>query len=323
VAELIWMLTAMVMLTTLLLFTAIFQGLFHTNRRMNRRMKKFIDLNDQRKLGKRKFNLLIQMQLFRLRMKEKVMTKKKSKQLEQMISRSGVTLAPEEYVMFQWIAALLLGGILFVIMSNIFIAAIGFIIGFSLPRFWIRKKERERFKKFNDGLEDMIMTVIGSLRAGFSFAQALKTVVDESDAPMKDEIELLLKEMQYGTSMEEALEHLKERMPSEDLDLLVQAVLIQRQVGGNLAIVLETIVRTIRDRNKIQRQVKTLTAQGRMSGWVIGLLPFGLSVVLYLVQPSYIGTLFTHPIGLVLVGAAAVSMTIGLILIRKMTTIEV
>jgi tight adherence protein B len=323
VAELIWMLTAMVMLTTLLLFTAIFQGLFNTNRRMNRRMKKFIDLNDQRKLGKRKFNLLIQMQLFRLRMKEKVMTKKKSKQLEQMISRSGVTLAPEEYVMFQWIAALLLGGILFVIMSNIFIAAIGFIIGFNLPRFWIRKKERERFKKFNDGLEDMIMTVIGSLRAGFSFAQALKTVVDESDAPMKDEIELLLKEMQYGTSMEEALENLKERMPSEDLDLLVQAVLIQRQVGGNLAIVLETIVRTIRDRNKIQRQVKTLTAQGRMSGWVIGLLPFGLSVILYLVQPSYIGTLFTHPIGLVLVGAAAVSMTIGLILIRKMTTIEV
>jgi tight adherence protein B len=320
---LIWMLTAMVMLTALLLFTAIFQGLFNTNHRMNRRMKKFLDLNDQRKLGKRKFNLLIQMQLFRLQVKEKVMTKKKSKQLEQMISRSGVTMAPEEYVMFQWIVALLLGGFLFLITSNIFIAAIGFIIGYSLPRFWIRKKERERFKKFNDGLEDMIMTVIGSLRAGFSFAQALKTVVDESDAPMKDEIELLMKEMQYGTSMEEALEHLKERMPSEDLDLLVQAVLIQRQVGGNLAVVLETIVRTIRDRNKIQRQVKTLTAQGRMSGWVIGLLPFGLSVVLYLVQPSYIGTLFTHPIGLVLVGAAAVSMTIGLILIRKMTTIEV
>jgi tight adherence protein B len=313
----------MVMLTALLLFTAIFQGLFHSNRRINRRMKKYLDQNDQRKLGKKKFSFLIEMQLFRSRVKEKVLTKQKGDRLEQMISRAGVTLAPEEYVMFQWIAAILLGGLLFLIASHILAAPVGFLLGYNLPKFWIRKKEKQRLWKFNDGLEDIIMTLIGSLRAGFSFAQALKTVVDESDAPMKEEIELLLKEMQYGTSMEEALEHLKERMPSEDLDLLVQAVLIQRQVGGNLVVVLEAIVHTIRDRNKIQRQVKTLTAQGRMSGWVIGLLPFGLSVILYLIQPDYIGTLFTHPVGLLLVGAAAVSMIIGLFLIRKMTKIEV
>lgn len=319
----IWLLTILVMMTALLLFTAVLQGMFNSNRQINRRMKKFLDLNDRQKLGKRKFNLLIQIHVFRQRMKEKVLTKQKSDRLEQMISRSGVTMAPEEYVMFQWIAALLLGGLLYLILSHILFAVVGFIIGYNIPKFWIKRQEQKRFKKFNDGLEDMIMTVIGSLRAGFSFAQALKTVVDESDAPMKDEIELLLKEMQYGTSMEDALEHLKERMPSEEMDLLVQAVLIQRQVGGNLAVVLETIVRTIRDRNKIQRQVKTLTAQGRMSGWVIGLLPFGLSIILYLIQPSYIGILFTKPIGLILVGAAAVSMIIGLILIRKMTTIEV
>lgn len=319
----IWLLTVLVMMTALLLFTAVLQGMFNSNRQINRRMKKFLDLNDRQKLGKRKFNLLIQIHVFRQRMKEKVLTKQKSDRLEQMISRSGVTMAPEEYVMFQWIAALLLGGLLYLILSHILFAVVGFIIGYNIPKFWIKRQEQKRFKKFNDGLEDMIMTVIGSLRAGFSFAQALKTVVDESDAPMKDEIELLLKEMQYGTSMEDALEHLKERMPSEEMDLLVQAVLIQRQVGGNLAVVLETIVRTIRDRNKIQRQVKTLTAQGRMSGWVIGLLPFGLSIILYLIQPSYIGILFTKPIGLILVGAAAVSMIIGLILIRKMTTIEV
>lgn len=319
----IWMLTAMVMLTALLLFSAIFQGLFNTDRRMNRRMKKFLDLNDKQKLGKHKFNLFIQMQVYRQRVKEKVLTKKKSEQLEQFISRSGVAIAPEEYVMFQWIAAMLLGALLLLITSNIVAAIFGFLIGYMSPKFWLKKKSQERITKFNNGLEDMIMTVIGSLRAGFSFAQALKTVVDESDAPIKDEIELLLKEMQYGTNLEEALEHLKERMPSEDLDLLVQAVIIQRQVGGNLAVVLETIVNTIRDRNKIQRQIKTLTAQGRISGWVIGLLPFGLSVALYLIEPSYIGTLFTHPVGLGLVGGAGVSMTIGLFLIRKMTTIEV
>ncbi|SDP05715.1 tight adherence protein B [Paenibacillus sp. yr247] len=319
----IWMLTVMVLLTALLLFSAIFQSLFHSDRRMNRRMKKILELGDKKKLGKRKFNLLIQMQVYRRQVKEKMLTKQKSEQLEQMITRSGVAIAPEEYLMFQWIAALLLLALMLLITSNLGFALIGFVMGYLSPRFWIKKKTRERIKKFNDGLEDMIMTVIGSLRAGFSFAQALKTVVDESEAPIKDEIEILLKEMQYGTSMEEALEHLKVRMPSEDLDLLVQAVLIQRQVGGNLAVVLDTIVRTIRDRNKIHRQIKTLTAQGRMSGWVIGLLPFGLSVILYLIQPSYIGTLFTHPIGLMLVGGAGVSMLIGLFLIRKMTTIEV
>lgn len=319
----IWMLTSMVMLTALLLFTAILQSFFNTNRKLNRRMKKFLDLNDKKKLRKKNFNLLIQMQVFRQRVRQKALTKKKINRLELMLSRSGVEIAPEEYVMFQWIASLLFGALLLLITSNILSAVFGVVIGYLSPRFWIKKKTKERLKKFNDGLEDMIMTVIGSLRAGFSFTQALKTVALESDQPIKDEIELLLKEIQYGTSIEEALEHLKERMPSEDLELMIQAVLIQRQVGGNLAVVLETIVHTIRDRNKIYRQLRTLTAQGRMSGWVIGLLPFALSVALYFIQPSYIGTLFHHPIGIMLVGGATVSMLIGLFLIRKMTTIEV
>src|ERR1700730_17439778 len=153
------MLTAMVMLTALLLFTAIFQGLFNTNRQINRGIKKFLDLNDKRKLGKSKFNLLIQMQLFRQNMKEKVLTKKKSDRLEQMISRSGVAMAPEEYVMFQWIVSLLLGALLLLITNNIIIAIFGVAIGFMSPRFWIKKKTQERMKKFNDGLEDMIMTI--------------------------------------------------------------------------------------------------------------------------------------------------------------------
>jgi tight adherence protein B len=129
--------------------------------------------------------------------------------------------------------------------------------------------------------------------------------------------------MQYGTSMEDALTEWKERMPSEDLDLMIQAILIQRQIGGNLAVILETIVQTIRDRSRIQRQVTTLTAQGRLSGMVIGLLPFVLGILLYLIQPSYIGSLFKNPIGIGMVAASLVSGVIGFMLIRKITTIEV
>jgi tight adherence protein B len=129
--------------------------------------------------------------------------------------------------------------------------------------------------------------------------------------------------MQYGSHMEDALHQLKERMPSEDLELMIQAILIQRQIGGNLATVLETIVQTIRDRNKIQRQVQTLTAQGRLSGTVIGLLPIVLGMLIYLIQPAYIGTLFHHPIGILMMICGMVSGIIGFMLIRKLTTIEV
>jgi tight adherence protein B len=112
-------------------------------------------------------------------------------------------------------------------------------------------------------------------------------------------------------------------MPSEDLDLMIQAILIQRQIGGNLAVILETIVQTIRDRSRIQRQVTTLTSQGRLSGMVIGLLPFVLSILLYMIEPSYIGSLFNNPIGIGMVVAGLVSGAIGFMLIRKITTIEV
>jgi tight adherence protein B len=225
--------------------------------------------------------------------------------------------------MFQWICTALCGGLLYLLSGQWLFMVLGAIVGFALPRLWIGKKRKARLTAFHDGLLDMLTTIIGSLRAGFSFAQALKTVVDESDGPIHDEAETVLKEMQYGSTMEDALTEWKERMPSEDLDLMIQAILIQRQIGGNLAVILETIVQTIRDRGRIQRQVTTLTAQGRLSGIVIGLLPFVLGIILYLIEPSYIGTLFQTHIGLALVAACFVSGTIGFLFIRKITTIEV
>lgn len=318
-----WFLIALVLFTSFLFFIAIMQIIFLSNKRMQKRMKHYLEVPDRKLLDRKKLNLLVQMQVTKQKIRKQVLTKGKTKKLEVVLSRAGIPIKPEEYIMFQWISTAICGGIFFLISGNAIFLVIGAIIGFMLPKWWVKKKEQSRVQKFNDGLADVITTIVGSLRAGFSFPQALKTVGEEAQSPIKEEIETVLLEMQYGSSIEEALEGLKERMPSEDLELMIQAILIQRTVGGNLATVLDKIVSTIRDRTKVQRQIITLTAQGRLSGIVIGLLPVILGGVLYLIEPEYIGTLFGHPIGLILIGAGVVSGIIGFILIRKLTIIEV
>lgn len=318
-----YVLLIMVLLSSFLVFLAIFQWLFLQNRKLNKRMKHYLELSDKKKLHPKQFNLMVQMQLYRQTVKEKVLTKQKNEKISELLARAGLPMRPEEYLLFQWISSGLCAFLMFFLFESWLFLPVGAGLGFLLPGWWVRRKEKERMHKFNEGLEDMITTVIGSLRAGFSFPQALKTVAEEAADPMKTEMEMLLREMQYGTSMEEALLRLKERMPSEDLNLMIQAILIQRQVGGNLAVVLETIVRTIRDRSRIQRQVKTLTAQGRMSGMVISILPVAITFFLYIVEPEYIGTLFTNQIGMMMVAGAVISGLIGIVLIRKMTKIEV
>ncbi|HJV17725.1 MAG TPA: type II secretion system F family protein [Bacillales bacterium] len=304
------------------LFTAVFQMIFLNEKRLEKRMKKYLAVSEK-EVHRKQLNMLGQIQLAKKKVKTHFLTKEKNTKLGIALARSGLPLKPEEYVLFQWILTIFTGGLLVALSGNWFFFLIGGILGFLFPKWYVKKKERVRISKFNEELPDMISTIIGSLRAGFSFPQALKTVIEEAAPPIKDEMEFVLKEMQYGRSLEDSLTDLKERMPSEDLDLMIQAILIQRQVGGNLAAVLDKIVETIRDRTKIQRQIQTLTAQGRLSGIVIGLLPIILGFVIYLIQPSYIGTLFHHPIGIMLLIAGAFSGIIGFIMIKKMTTIEV
>jgi tight adherence protein B len=318
-----WYLLLMVSFTSFLFFIGLFQLFFLSDKRMEKRMKHYLQLQQKKGLDRKKFNLILQMQLTKQKIRKQVLTKDKNNQLSLLLNRAGVPLKPEEYVLFQWISTALMAGFLYLLSGNVLFLIIGAGLGFMIPKWWLKKKQRVRLTKFNEGLPDMITTIVGSLRAGFSFPQALKTVSEESESPIKDEIQHVLREMQYGNSIEDALNDLVDRMSSEDLELMVQAILIQRQVGGNLATVLDKIVQTIRDRTKIHRQIMTLTAQGRLSGIVIGLLPIILGFFLYLIEPEYIGSLFTHPVGFMMVAGGAVSSLIGFILIRKLTTIEV
>ncbi|MCM3574272.1 type II secretion system F family protein [Mesobacillus subterraneus] len=318
----IYVLTALFMMTVFLLFYSIFHRIFLSDKRLEKRIEKYL-ASSGTKLDRKQYDLMVYYQMTKQKVRKNMLTKEKNSKLETVLRRSGLPLKPEEYILFKWLAAGVTGFLMLLVSGNMLLMVVGFFIGFLLPGWYVKKKIKERIVKFNEGLPDMISTIVGSLRAGFSFQQALKTVIEEAGSPIKEEMDSVIKEMQYGASLEDSLNELKERMPSEDLDLMIQAILIQRQVGGNLATVLDKIVQTIRERTKIHRQISSLTAQGRLSGIVIGLLPIILAFVLYLIEPEYIGTLFRHPIGIALTVAGIFSGIIGFVLIRKITAVEV
>ncbi|GGG00518.1 type II secretion system F family protein [Paenibacillus abyssi] len=318
-----WIIVLLFACTLFLLITASFQMLFSSERRTRKRLTYYLSLHDQRTSANNKFQRVKQFQQYTRNVRGRLISKRRSESLALFLARAGAPLRPEDFMLIQWGTSAAGAAIFYLLFGKIIFGLIGFVIGLMLPLWWVRKKQRDRLNGFNDSLQDMITTVIGSLKAGFSFAQSLKIVAEDSESPMKEEIELVLREMQYGSTMEAALQQLQERMPSEDLDLLIQSILIQRQIGGNLAVILETIVQMIRDRNKIQRQLRTLTAQGRLSGLVIGALPIGIGIFIYLIQPDYIESLFLHPFGIVLLIYGSISGVIGFAFIRKLTRIEV
>jgi tight adherence protein B len=318
----IYGISALFMLTVFLLFYSFFQRIFLSDKRLEKRIEKYL-AGSGTKLDRKQLDLMVYYQMTSQKVRKKMLTKEKNSKLETLLRRSGLPLKPEEYIIFQWLCAGFMGLLLLLVSGNIVLMTAGFLLGFMFPRWYVKKKQKERIVKFNEGLPDMISTIVGSLRAGFSFQQALKAVTEEAGSPIKEEMDSVIKEMQYGASLEDSLNDLKERMPSEDLDLMIQAILIQRQVGGNLATVLDKIVQTIRERTKIHRQISSLTAQGRLSGIVIGLLPIILALVLYLIEPDYIGTLWKHPVGIALTIGGIISGIIGFVLIRKITAVEV
>ena len=319
-----WLIIFMFFLSVFLLFLSIFLKFTTTNRkRFEKRINHYLYKQKEEDNDVKKVRLHFNLEMAKRKIRKEVLTKSKNNKLEKWLYRAGVPLKPEEYVMFQWISIALGSGILYLIIDHVFIVPIGATIGYFIPRMIIEKKQRSRSKAFNENLPEMISSIVGALKAGFSFHQALISVCEEAKSPIKEELEMVLQEMKYGATQEQALNHLHDRMPSEDLNLMIQAIVIQRQVGGNLSSVLEKIVQTIRDRIHVQGQISTLTAQGRMSGMVVGLLPVALGVFIYFIRPDYIGKLFTHPLGIAMVVAAVISSSIGFMLIRKITTIEV
>jgi len=247
-----------------------------------------------------------------------------SRLLEHRLIQAGVPLKGTEFVALCLLTSAGAGALsLFAGQGRLWAAILGGLVGWLFPLIWLHLRARRRCQSFNRQLGDALILVANSLRSGYSFLQAIEMVSREMSPPISVEFRRLLKEMNLGVPTEDALNNLAKRIDSADLDLVITAVLIQRQVGGNLAEVLENIAGTIAERVKIRGEIKTLTAQGRISGLIIGLLPPVLFLILYAINPEYMALLFTHPLGKAMVAYAVASLGVGIFLLRRIVNIEV
>ena len=184
--------------------------------------------------------------------------------------------------------------------------------------FYIKRRQ----KAFTNQLGDMLTMVANALRAGFGFMQAFELIAKEMDAPIGREVQKVVNEVNVGATLETALENMQKRVQSSDFELVITAVLIQKQVGGNLAQILDTISYTINERIRMRREVLALTAQGRLSGVVLALLPVGLAVLLSIINPSYLQPLWQEQIGKIAVGVAVFLEIVGYIIIQRIVDIR-
>lgn len=196
---------------------------------------------------------------------------------------------------------------------------VGILMGFALLGLRIRRRR----KKFTNQLGDMLTMVANALRAGFSFMQAFELISREMDAPMGREVQLVVNEVNLGNTLESALDNMQRRVASPDFELVVTAVLIQRQVGGDLASILDTISETIAERVRMRREVMTLTAQGRASGWVLAAIPVALFAILYMMSPSYLSPLIDTETGRMFMIGALVLEVIGFFVIQRIVDIKI
>lgn len=242
--------------------------------------------------------------------------------VEDKLEQADLPLRPPE-ALFVYVAIVVLT---FVISMVVFGPLVG--LGLTLvaivgPSLYLEMRRKKRLRRFETQLPDVLNLLSGSMRAGFSFAQGLEAVAEESSEPSKRELQRAYSESRLGRPIEDALEDSAARMHSVDLMWAVMAIRIQREVGGNLAELLDTVASTMTERERLRHEVLALTAEGRMSAWVLGIFPPAFAVILYVVQPAYMQTLFQSPAGVVAVVISAIMAGFGFLWLRKIMAIEV
>lgn len=246
------------------------------------------------------------------------------------LARADLKFKVAEYYALVFISTVVLGLGAWAIQGNPFSILIGGIVGFFAPRFYVKQQQSARIRKFDDQLGDMLNLMVNGLRAGYSTMQAMEAISRELPSPIADEFRRVVQEMQIGIAMEKALDNLFRRIPSEDLDFVITAINVQREVGGNLSEILDTISFTIRERVRIKSEIRVMTASVRASGGILSMIPVGLGLALWFISPEYIGTFFA-PNNIVpqpLCGIISMAVIVGLILagyfvMMKIADIEV
>jgi tight adherence protein B len=252
------------------------------------------------------------------------------------LARADLQLRPSEYLAIRAgftigtpLVVYLIGATIIPSLANPIALMVALILGWWVPRYWVNRRKSKRLNAFNDHLADTITLVANALRAGASFLQAIELVVRETQPPISTEFNRVIREVNLGLPFEQALSNMVRRVRSDDLELMTTAITIQHQVGGNLAEILDSIAFTIRERIRIKGEIRTLTAQQRMSGYVVAGLPIFLVVILSVIAPTFMEPMFGPPeivgipLGVIILALGGIMMIIGFLAIRKIVDIEV
>ncbi len=243
------------------------------------------------------------------------------------LARADLKFKPGEYIALYVIA--IIGGALiaFLLGGRLLVSAlVGGGIGALLPRMYVKSQQSKRLTRFNDQLPDMLNLMVNGLRAGFSTLQAMEAVSKELPPPICDEFRRVVQEMQLGIPMEKALANLLRRIPSQDLDFLITAVNVQREVGGNLAEIMDVISHTIRERVRIKGDIRALTSQQMYSGRALAIMPIGLLCILWFLNRSYVMEFFNKDTiwcGGGALGCAGILIVVGYFVMTRIANIEV
>ena len=245
-----------------------------------------------------------------------------SRSLANQLVAADVRMRPEEYLILWVLSAAIPALLLLVIGAHPVTILGGAIFGAGLPPYYVNRKMARRLVQFESQLSEALVMISNCLKSGLTFQQAMGNIASEMPDPISREFGRTMREINLGSSVETAMANLAERVKSTDLSLAVSAIQIQRQVGGNMVELLDNISETIKDRIKIKNEIKVLTASGRTSGMIIGLLPLGLAGVLMLINPEYIASFFSSQMGAMMLVTGAVMESIGFLAIKKIVSIK-
>lgn len=252
-----------------------------------------------------------------------VLSKRYLGRLQVYLLKAGVPLKAEEMAVLTLVSGLFGFSLGILLIHNNALSLLTGIVGLLVPGLWVAQMKRKRIAKLEAQLLDALVMMANSLRAGHSFLQGIELVSREMEPPLATEFSKLLRENRMGIGIDESLINLVSRVDSNDLELVVTGVMIQRQVGGNLAQVLENTAGTIEKRIKTRARIRVATAQGRISAWIVSLLPFGLGFMVFGMYPEFGQIMLEEPIGVAMLAIGAILLAIGVLVIRKVVNIDV
>jgi tight adherence protein B len=310
---------------TLAIYFYISRDLERYHRRVEERLQKLIDergpaVVSQRDIQELKQELLSDIPLFH----QVLLRFEVFNRLQAILRQAEFTnITVYKFVVSSLIAGFVVAIIPALAQRSFFVWLVSLVVVSLLPLFYVLNRRRKRFKLFVEQLPEALEMIVRSLQAGHSFSSALQAIATEMPDPVAREFGKAYEEQNLGLSMKVALENLAERIPIMDLKLCVTAILIQREVGGNLSEVLANISHTIRERFRIQCEIRVKTAQARLSGYIVSALPFIMFFWINAANPKYLQSLYDHPMGMYILGTCIVMQIVGWLIISRVVKIEV